>query len=414
MRCAMAFVALAPTVAMSAPVETAYQGRLLDALGDPVEGSKTITLTLYEEDPEVVLWRRAYTDVAVTSGYFTVALGGSGSVGGVLDSSHFATADTLGIRVGSADELTPRQPLGVVPVAATALSLDGAASGLVLGTTATCDGTNVGALRFDTGRLQICSGGSFVTIATASATGEGVLEGGDGVRTWADGSLATSCYQYRHPTDAQHTYTGDTGSGLYRIQPTGQSPIEVRCDMDLEGGGWTLVGKFNLVTLGNGDWRNDADVNLGFLNSPDNDQAFGAGHLSRARVERLLLDSNDRRLMTYVKRHSDQAYKYCWNQYNGGIDSNWSFIDNPRSNGFGSCGRFGWGYGYTCGVTATSCASYDANYSMEDHWMHANGLNTGTIAGIVQTYCGDNSTSGIGQSASATDTRRGTCYLWAR
>ena len=46
--------------------------------------------------------------------------------------------------------------------------------------------------------------------------------------------------------------------------------------------------------------------------------------------------------------------------------------------------------------------------------MHANGLNQGTLSGTIQTYCGGNSTSGIGHSAAATGDRRGTCYLYAR
>lgn len=66
-----------------------------------------------------------------------------------------------------------------------------------------------------------------------------VLQEG-GYRTWADGSLASSCNDYLHPV-APKAYTGSTGDGVYRIQPTGQAATDVKCDMTTDGGGWTLV-----------------------------------------------------------------------------------------------------------------------------------------------------------------------------
>jgi len=74
----------------------------------------------------------------------------------------------------------------------------------------------------------------------AAAGGPGVKLEAGGYRTWADGSLAASCKDYLSPGSGK-TYTGDTGDGLYQVQPQGQTPAVVHCDMSTDGGGWTLV-----------------------------------------------------------------------------------------------------------------------------------------------------------------------------
>lgn len=61
-------------------------------------------------------------------------------------------------------------------------------------------------------------------------------------RTWSDGKIAQSCLQYLTSGDKYRAYTGATGSGTYRIQPTGQAVTDVWCDMTTDGGGWTFIG----------------------------------------------------------------------------------------------------------------------------------------------------------------------------
>jgi hypothetical protein len=61
-----------------------------------------------------------------------------------------------------------------------------------------------------------------------------------GVRRWSDGTAAASCKAYL-TGDVTHAYIGDTGSGIYRINPGGAGEFNAFCDMVNDGGGWTLV-----------------------------------------------------------------------------------------------------------------------------------------------------------------------------
>lgn len=86
----------------------------------------------------------------------------------------------------------------------------------------------------------------------------GIVLQAAGYRTWADGTYATSCNGYRNPS-APNAYTGSTGDGVYRIQPSGQVAADVKCDMTNDGGGWTLVAGIsaanrNHVTAGVSTW----------------------------------------------------------------------------------------------------------------------------------------------------------------
>ncbi len=46
----------------------------------------------------------------------------------------------------------------------------------------------------------------------------------------------TDCYDWLHLGNA-------TTTGIYQISPAGSAPFDVFCDMETDGGGWTVIHK---------------------------------------------------------------------------------------------------------------------------------------------------------------------------
>jgi hypothetical protein len=110
-----------------------------------------------------------------------------------------------------------------------------------------CTATTDAALATTSGyTMCICkSGTGWVQVDDGSTTCNWltpIVTYGSG-RRWSDGTYATSCKTYKNPT-APYTYGGQTGDGVYTIDPDGAgatAAFDVRCDMTTDGGGWTIV-----------------------------------------------------------------------------------------------------------------------------------------------------------------------------
>ena len=92
-----------------------HQGRVLDTLGDPVEGSVAVAVTLYSDSSGTTdVWRQTYSAVAVQDGYYSVHLEGLDGESSPRDLDGVvgaASALWLGVTVGGGAELSPLQRL---------------------------------------------------------------------------------------------------------------------------------------------------------------------------------------------------------------------------------------------------------------------------------------------------------------
>ena len=110
------------------PQTLSYQGSLTDASGSPVDGTVTITFSLYDTATGgSALWQET-RPVAVSGGAFNVILGTDAA--NPLEASIFGTPLYLGITVGGDAEMTLRQALAAVGYAMRSSVAESLASGV--------------------------------------------------------------------------------------------------------------------------------------------------------------------------------------------------------------------------------------------------------------------------------------------
>jgi len=111
-------ILVSSTALADAPPRILLRGSLSDTAGQPVNGMRELTLSLYTAASGGSPFFSEQQTVMVTGGELTVALGGAG----VLDLARFLEEDNvyLGIAVGDEAEMSPRVQMHSVPYAAMA------------------------------------------------------------------------------------------------------------------------------------------------------------------------------------------------------------------------------------------------------------------------------------------------------
>ncbi len=132
-----------PAAAIAVPLEFSHQGRLFDALGDPLAGSHTLTMSLYDTPSGGTAAWSEDIPTSMTDGYYSVVLGENS----VLAADTFDGSTLyLGISVDSGPELSPRIAVVSVPYAVTAQDLRGGivdATQIMVGGSTIIDGAGV-------------------------------------------------------------------------------------------------------------------------------------------------------------------------------------------------------------------------------------------------------------------------------
>lgn len=103
---------------------------------------------------------------------------------------------------------------------------------------------NASCTNTDGGFECTCEEGYYGNGVNCSLTLYGIVGEGNSndPRNWEDGSYASSCQAYRYPEPENiYRYQGQTGDGLYTIEPVEGTSFDVFCDMTTGGGGWTGI-----------------------------------------------------------------------------------------------------------------------------------------------------------------------------
>ncbi|MDD5208890.1 MAG: hypothetical protein PHV36_05845, partial [Elusimicrobiales bacterium] len=160
---------LLPALTAAAPALINYQGRLVDANGNPLSGTYSITFNIYGAlSGGSAVWTEVQPTIAVDNGIFNAKLG---SITNLPPSVFSSDTRYLGVTIGSDAEMSPRVQLLSVPYAiyaASAASVGSAGQGVIISTYVDVAG-HVTATRFY-GDGSALTGLSVGSVSAASIT----------------------------------------------------------------------------------------------------------------------------------------------------------------------------------------------------------------------------------------------------
>jgi hypothetical protein len=128
------FITIALGIALLTVAQTAvaadpslpYQGRLLDALGQAINTEETLTVSLYtDQDGTTDVWRKAYPNVSLEDGYFSIDVYGTDTTGRPLATALGTASLWVGVSIDGSTDMEPRNRLASVPHAQVAAELSG-------------------------------------------------------------------------------------------------------------------------------------------------------------------------------------------------------------------------------------------------------------------------------------------------
>lgn len=272
-RTILVVAALSATSAHAADLHLPLQGRLLDAAGGAIGGTRDLAVYLVDGESTpttAAAWSGAFPGVPLTDGYFSLVLSGGApplTAALLADGPMWAVVTVDGVELS-------RQALGDAPTAGVASIARGVRTGAL--DSVSCGVGAEGEL------LAVPGGGLFVCLGAggwASVGGSGGavgIENVSGTRRFADGTPARSCHDYRFPPPG-YAYVGDVGSGMYAIDRStgGADGATVYCDMETAGGGWTLIQRTIWAWAGSNNLSTTmAEVVTATINTADSASAY--------------------------------------------------------------------------------------------------------------------------------------------
>ena len=199
----MSVLVLTGLVAASTPRLISYQGFITDGGGSPIDGTASITFSIYDADVGgAQLWTENHASVSIDSGVFTVLLG---SITPLDDSVFNDSSRYLGVAIGGDPEIDPRSQLLSVPYSYRVDGLEGAEGGTVHGSVNIISGDEVGTLK-----ITGSAGDSVIINPSAGIVLLATDDNGDVRMTIAIGADDVATVSFYDPVDVK---SGDRAVG---------------------------------------------------------------------------------------------------------------------------------------------------------------------------------------------------------